>query len=575
MRPPNVAVATLLLVALAAAGDADEPRLQFLCGRNYALYSAYFDSRAERPVCANADCTQSHASPDLMGVPMLRLIVMGAGTSWSIAQHNAWSCVLSNPRSARAAPVVLPGKLMPMREGHGKRWNGALLSCPLPRWMKWEPSMRAALRLNSFAVDPAECGAEPTLPVQTPLIRVEHVNDAPPAQSTIAVCLRPLYGDFDVERLAKLVEWLEISRAADVSEIIMYDNVSVVTEDGASSDHALSRLLAPWIAEGFVTMLPWHEPFSCGHNCGVWSAGQTTAHNDCMYRLMNRHRWVAFIDVDEYIWSRAEKKLPVIARALSQEVVPSDTRTSGSVASFVLPHYYMCDSSSDAKQALHQKEARQPGEGLSRGALLRMLDVPNNERVMAKEGHKKNIVNPRLVLEMGIHVPHIFTGALVYVPEARMNETASVSSVWLHHYRRGVSKKMCAASTDAPDRSMRLVMPLVVEHILTKLRAMLASPPIRALLVDKYYYPSTGAAGDAKHHLLQSLRGADQRSEGAHAMASVFRARIEALSDVEDGVLALGGVLCIAVSAFLCCHRFARRMERSRLRAKKIGRLER
>ena len=567
MSTSSVTIALVLfarsVAALRAAPDASLPRLHFLCGNQYALYSAFLDARAQRPLCDNEACTKSHRSADLFGSGQnsLRLLMMGSGTSWSgIANHNAFSCVVEYPGKPR---LVIPGHHMPIREGHNKRVNGALLSCPLPQWLEWHASMRVALRLNDFAADPSECDDD--APLQTPMIRVGYVDDAQPSQPTVAVCLRPMYGEFSLERLAKLVEWLEISRAQDVSEVIVYDNVSTVV-DGVSreSDHSLSRLLAPWIEEGFVTVLPWHEPYSCGHNCGIWSAGQTTAHNDCMYRLMNRHRWLLFVDVDEYVWSRASKSLPAISRALELEAQP--TAAGGVVSSFVLPHYYMCYAS-DAKGVAAENAARKLGlpHTLSHDDLLPMLDVPNREHCGMKGGHTKNIVNPRLLIEMGVHVPHIHAAPLVRIAHHRANQTR-VASAFLHHYRRGMAVARCAAKRVPPDYTMRPFLPAVVNRTLEKLRAILAAPATRALLVLETYYASTGNAGDTGQAELQTLRGKMATTTKAEPKPVRFRSTVIALL--------FGTALVIATLLYRSFtrlrNRFPRHSQRSRFQRQEV-----
>ena len=91
---------------------------------------------------------------------------------------------------------------------------------------------------------------------------------------------------------AYLREWIEFHRLVGVEKFFLYDNRS-------TDDHA--DLLAPYVAEGTVDVTAWPE-----------EPGQITAYAHCLETNRDRARWIAFIDLDEYLFSPLIKPLPEI-----------------------------------------------------------------------------------------------------------------------------------------------------------------------------------------------------------------------------------------------------------------------
>ena len=86
-----------------------------------------------------------------------------------------------------------------------------------------------------------------------------------------------------------LREWLEFHRLAGVERFFMYDNDS---ED----DHM--EVLAPYIAQGIVSVRPWP----------VFD-GQIAAYDDCLRAHRFDSRWIAMIDLDEFLFSPGGRRV--------------------------------------------------------------------------------------------------------------------------------------------------------------------------------------------------------------------------------------------------------------------------
>ena len=92
-----------------------------------------------------------------------------------------------------------------------------------------------------------------------------------------------------------LREWVAFHRVAGVERFYLYDN---------RSEDRHREALAPYVAEGTVEAVDW-----------PLFPGQVQAYTDCLERHADDSRWVAFIDIDEFLFSPHGRPLPeVLAR---------------------------------------------------------------------------------------------------------------------------------------------------------------------------------------------------------------------------------------------------------------------
>lgn len=93
-----------------------------------------------------------------------------------------------------------------------------------------------------------------------------------------------------------LGEWIAFHRLMGVEHFFLYDNGSVDNP---------KRVLAPYLAEGCVTLRPWPIPFH--------QFAQRDAYADCIDRARGEVRWLALLDIDEFLFSpRSETLRPVL-----------------------------------------------------------------------------------------------------------------------------------------------------------------------------------------------------------------------------------------------------------------------
>jgi hypothetical protein len=89
-----------------------------------------------------------------------------------------------------------------------------------------------------------------------------------------------------------LREWIEFHRIVGVERFFLYDNFSL--------DNHL-EVLAPYIEEGTVVVHDWPV-----------FPGQIPAYDDAIRRHRHDSRWIAFIDLDEFLFSPTLRPLPEV-----------------------------------------------------------------------------------------------------------------------------------------------------------------------------------------------------------------------------------------------------------------------
>ena len=97
-----------------------------------------------------------------------------------------------------------------------------------------------------------------------------------------------------------LEEWLEFHRLIGTERFFLYDN--------ESTDESL-EVLQPYVGAGIVVVHDWPTPPSVER--GVpWDL--IAAFNDCVQSHRHDARWIAFMDIDEFLFSPTGRPLPEV-----------------------------------------------------------------------------------------------------------------------------------------------------------------------------------------------------------------------------------------------------------------------
>ena len=92
-----------------------------------------------------------------------------------------------------------------------------------------------------------------------------------------------------------LREWVAFHRIVGVERFFLYDN---------DSDDEHLEALAPYLDDGTVQLQHWPE----------YPMGQVKAYAHCLTEHAGDSRWIAFVDVDEFLFSPQGKPLPEVLR---------------------------------------------------------------------------------------------------------------------------------------------------------------------------------------------------------------------------------------------------------------------
>ncbi len=93
-----------------------------------------------------------------------------------------------------------------------------------------------------------------------------------------------------------LREWIEYHHLLGVSRFYLYNN---------NSTDNYQEVLQPYIETGLVQLTEWPTPFR-----GDFPHDQETAYNDCIAKVRDKTRWLAIIDIDEFIVPQKHDTLP-------------------------------------------------------------------------------------------------------------------------------------------------------------------------------------------------------------------------------------------------------------------------
>ncbi len=180
-----------------------------------------------------------------------------------------------------------------------------------------------------------------------------------------------------------LGEWLHFHHGVGVEHFYLYDD--------ASSDDFM-RILTPWIAADRVTLMK------------AEARNQVEVYNHCLERHREAALWLAFIDLDEFLFSPLERDLRKVMQAYRD--VPAvfvHWILFGSAGHLRRPHGYLIEHFTRclAIEAAGREEFEHGTPGSA--------DYVTG---WARDG--KSIVNPGAVHRMGAHIPRLLAwGELV------------------------------------------------------------------------------------------------------------------------------------------------------------------
>ena len=191
-----------------------------------------------------------------------------------------------------------------------------------------------------------------------------------------------------------LREWISLHRLTGVEHFYLYNN-------GSSDEHR--EALAPYVEQGVVEVIDWD-----------FYPGQLRAYEHCLSERRDESRWIAFVDIDEFLFSPSGRPLP--------EILTRYEQAPGVVANWAI---------------FGSSGHRERPQGLVIENYLRRTDNEQANR------HIKSIVDPRRAEGPGGN-PHFFryrdgsavdeTGAPVEGPPFSFTESVHFDLLRVNHY---------------------------------------------------------------------------------------------------------------------------------------------
>ena len=132
----------------------------------------------------------------------------------------------------------------------------------------------------------------------------------------MGVCVKPLYNQYD--RALWLLEFIEMYRLLGATDFVFYNH---------SIGPSVEAVLRHYTGEGptnravTVQVLPWNLPIES--QMRIRTEAQFTALNDCNFRLMNRVKYAAMVDVDEFLIPHSHHNLTSLLNELNRPQIAS------------------------------------------------------------------------------------------------------------------------------------------------------------------------------------------------------------------------------------------------------------
>ena len=218
------------------------------------------------------------------------------------------------------------------------------------------------------------------------------------------MCVSPVHDNYS--HAYGLVEWIELNKILGVQYFTFY-NYSMASN--------IEQVLSFYSKRGLVEVLPWNMPISIKNPREIHYFGQLAALNDCLYRNRHKTKYIAVLDIDEFIipkqndvysWSEMLKRLPI-------------------VSSYGFRNVFFRRNS----------DSFQSGEDYSKAArkykLITLTKLRRDKFVFPLYQRSKLIVNPKKVETIGIHNIWGYKAGEVNSDTLPIAEDIGL----LHHYR--------------------------------------------------------------------------------------------------------------------------------------------
>lgn len=172
-------------------------------------------------------------------------------------------------------------------------------------------------------------------------LRVINNLPAEGGKENFAVCVKGMSGTKD--NSLRMVEWLELLFLLGAHKVFLYDM-------GVHSN--MSKIFRYYESQGKVEVrgltLPGDQPndrdlldIYLRHKVVHKRQNEVIPYNDCLYRNMNRYKFIVLIDTDEIIMPRTSQNWEMLMKKIAPQVMSGSSHPR---SSYVARHVYFLDS---------------------------------------------------------------------------------------------------------------------------------------------------------------------------------------------------------------------------------------
>ncbi|XP_034530397.1 uncharacterized protein LOC117805902 [Notolabrus celidotus] len=219
-------------------------------------------------------------------------------------------------------------------------------------------------------------------------------------QFNFTVCISSLFGDYN--NVLQFAQTLEMYRLLGVDRVVIYNT---------SCGPELDRLLRSYSRTGFVEIVPWPIDMILNPSRGwlfsrsggdLHYFGQLTTLNECVYRSMDRSRYVMLNDIDEIIMPYKHNNLMSLMNTLQQQ--------NPKTGVFLIENHIFPKRHFESSGRFHLPQ----WDGVPGVNILEHIYKEDPDR---KTYHPhKLIVQPRLVEQVSVHEVLKTSGETFHVP---------------------------------------------------------------------------------------------------------------------------------------------------------------
>ncbi|KAM4541740.1 uncharacterized protein PAE49_018646 isoform 2-T3 [Odontesthes bonariensis] len=286
--------------------------------------------------------------------------------------------------------TTTPARILPHSDHFGFPYSTTDVQCQIPQ------SCNATHVTLLTQPTPEKAFNQTWLP-----IRNKKTSESEERSFDLTVCISNLYGDYN--NVLQYTQALEMYRLLGVDRVVIYNT---------SSGIDLTRVLQSYSQEGFVEIVPWpisehlnpsHGWLHSEHGGDVHYFGQLTTLNECIYRSMQRSRYVLLHDIDEIIMPYQHDNLMSLMNMLQQQ--------HPNVGEFLIENHIFPRKKFEPSGKFHLPQwSGVPG--------INILEHIHKEEPNRNEYHPhKMIIRPRLVEQTSVHEVLIKSGDRYKVPQ--------------------------------------------------------------------------------------------------------------------------------------------------------------